>query len=68
MNERLWTVAEIAEKFGVSKSAVQGWIRKGHLPGARKKGPGRNSPYIVPQRAVDDLVKRVMGSQTVQES
>ncbi len=46
------STAETATKLGVSTVTVQRWIRDGHFPNARKKGPAKNSPYLIPE---DDL-------------
>ena len=55
--ERLWTVTEIAERLDVHITTVQNWIRKGHFPGALKKGPGKTSPWVIPQSSLDAFEK-----------
>jgi len=60
-DERLLSVVEIAEKFDVHTTTVQGWIRAGHFPGAFKKGPGRTSPFVVPESAVLAFEKKLKG-------
>jgi len=56
-DERLWTVSELAKHLDVHITTVQGWIRQGHFPGARKKGPGKTSPWVIPQSAVDAFLE-----------
>lgn len=54
-NEKLLTTTEVAEELGVTAVSVQRWIRQGHFPGAHKIGPGRNSPYRIPEAALEEF-------------
>ena len=58
-DNKFWTVSELAEKFGVHTSTLQGWIHDGHFPGAYKRGPGRNSPFAVPDSAVQAFEEKL---------
>jgi excisionase family DNA binding protein len=58
-----YAVNQVAEYFKVSKSTVQRWIRDGHLPNARKRGPARNSPYTVPESDVKSLEEQLRRPQ-----
>ena len=42
------TVPEVAERLGVSERTIRHWIGQGHFPGARRSGPNRRSPFIIP--------------------
>jgi len=55
MSERLWTVNDLARHLDVHITTLQTWIRKGHFPHARKRGPGRNSPWAIPDSDVQAL-------------
>jgi len=58
---RQWTIAETAERFDVHIGTVLKWIHAGHLPGAHKKGPGRTSPFVIPESsivALEDKLKQ----------
>jgi excisionase family DNA binding protein len=58
------TVAEVAERLNVHPTTVQRWVRLGHFPGAYKKGPGRNSPYIVPETDIAAFEEKIQGRQS----
>lgn len=53
--EKIYTAQEVADLKRVSKKTVTRWIELGHLPGSFKKGPAVNSPYEIPQSALDHL-------------
>jgi transposase-like protein len=53
------TVAEIAKRFDVHISTVHVWIRAGHFPNARRKGPGKKSPFVVPESDVIALERKL---------
>jgi excisionase family DNA binding protein len=46
--EKMLTVPEVAERLGVSERTIRHWIGQGHFPGARRSGPNRRSPFIIP--------------------
>ncbi len=52
-NEAFFTVEDVASRYRVTKKTVTRWIDDGLLPGSIKKGPYPNSPYEVPQSALD---------------
>ncbi len=54
-DDKYYTVQEVAEQKRVTKKTVTRWIQHGLLPGTRKKGPFENSPFEVPQSALDHL-------------
>ena len=51
--EKYFSVMYVAERYRVTRKTVTRWIEDGHLPGAIKKGPYENSPYEIPQSAID---------------
>lgn len=57
--ERLWSIVEVAEFFGVHSTTVHGWLRAGYFPGHYKKGPGKTSPYVIPDSDVQRLKKQI---------
>ena len=50
--EPFLTTKQIADRLRVDRATVLYWIRKGHFPDARKAGPGRTSPYRIPESNV----------------
>lgn len=54
-DERMYSSQEVADLKRVTRKTVTDWIEKGFLPGAAKKGPAVNSPYEIPQSALDHL-------------
>lgn len=56
MNERkTFSVAQLAIRYQVTEVTVRRWIDDGLFPGARKKGPYDNSPYVIPLSAVESF-------------
>ena len=55
--QRLFSVTQIAEMFGVTSRAVQRWVKAGHFPDARK-GPGKNSPFRIPEDNVRAFISK----------
>ena len=55
---QLLTVKEVAERFDVTTRAVYKWIRRGYLPGTHRLSPAPNSPYRIPESAIDAFLKR----------
>lgn len=53
MGEKIYSSQEVADLKQVSRKTVTDWIKSGYLPGAKKTGPGINSPYKIPQSALD---------------
>ena len=47
-HETTLTVTQVAARFQVHTTTIQRWIKKQYFPGARKRGPELNSPYLVP--------------------
>ena len=58
-----WSVAETATLFGVATATVRHWIENGHFPGARKRGPATNSPWIIPKAAVEDMARQLAATE-----
>ena len=54
-NEQFYSVEHVAKELDVSVPTITRWIRQGLFSGAKKKGPFRNSPYIIPQSAIDQM-------------
>lgn len=61
--ENMLSVKEVAERFDKDTTTIQRWIKQGHLPGSRKTGPGKTSPYIVPEKAVTALMETLVEPQ-----
>ena len=49
---KMLSTADVAERLRVHQTTVQGWIRRGYFPNAYKLGPGKNSPYVIPESDV----------------
>ncbi len=49
---RMLSTAKVAERLQVHQTTIQRWIRQGYFPQAYKLGPGRNSPYVIPESDV----------------
>ena len=58
-DQKNMTVVQVAERFQVHTTTVQRWIQKGHLPGTRKRGPEKNSPFLIPRTAVTALEEKL---------
>lgn len=56
--QEMLSTAEVASRLNVHETTVQRWVRLGYFPGARKKGPARNSPYVIPNAAVEAFVEQ----------
>jgi len=57
--ELFLTSKQIADRLKVDRATVLYWIRKGHFPNARKAGPGRTSPYRIPETDVIAFEERL---------
>ncbi len=53
------STADVAERLQVHQTTVQGWVRQKHFPNAYKIGPGKNSPYVIPESDVIAFEKNV---------
>ncbi len=42
------TIREVAEKLGITSSAVLGLINRGRFPNAHKLPGGKRMPYLIP--------------------
>jgi excisionase family DNA binding protein len=51
------SVAQVAERLDIHETTIQRWIRQRHFPNAHKKGPGKTSPYIVPESDVAAFIE-----------
>ncbi len=54
---KMLSVAQVAEQLDVHETSIQRWIREGHFPNARKKGPGKTSAYVVPDTDIDAFLE-----------
>jgi excisionase family DNA binding protein len=50
------SVAEAAELCDVTGQTIRRWIEAGYFPGARRRGPGLTSPYLIPRSQVEALL------------
>ncbi len=50
--KQTFSVAELAERYGVTTMTILRWIGADLFPGAHKKGPYENSPWVIPMGAV----------------
>jgi excisionase family DNA binding protein len=55
---RWMRTTEAAQRLRLSPKYVRKLIATGAIPGAVKAGPARNSPYVVPEQAVDDYARQ----------
>ncbi|MCP4605077.1 MAG: helix-turn-helix domain-containing protein [Proteobacteria bacterium] len=46
------TAKEVATRLNVTPRAIQDWVRRGYFPNAYKVGPGKTSPYRIPEKDV----------------
>lgn len=51
--EKIYSTREVAAMKRVSIKTITDWIDAGYLPGSEKKGIAVNSPYEIPQSAID---------------
>lgn len=47
-----FTTKEVATRLNVTSRAIQDWVRQGYFPNAYKVGPGKTSPYRIPEKDV----------------
>lgn len=52
------TFAETCERLRVSHETLRKLIKQELLRGAYKIGPGRNSPYRIPEQAIAEYIER----------
>lgn len=55
------TTRQVAEKVGVTYSAVMLWLREGKLPGAVKESSPRGEYWLIPESAIRGIKKRGQG-------
>jgi excisionase family DNA binding protein len=48
MKEKIHTVTELAEMFGVSRQTIHNWIGEGRFPNHIVAGEGRGSVVLIP--------------------
>ena len=54
MSDKTYSIRQLSQRFNVSPATIGRWIEAGLFPGASKKNPlAPNSPYEIPQSAVD---------------
>ena len=53
--KQTFSVAELAERYGVPPMTILRWIGADLFPGARKRGPYENSPWVIPMSAVEQF-------------
>jgi excisionase family DNA binding protein len=58
-DRKIMTVAQVAQHFNVHTTTIQRWIQKGHFPGARKRGPEKNSAFLIPKADVQALDQKL---------
>ncbi|MCP4606495.1 MAG: helix-turn-helix domain-containing protein [Proteobacteria bacterium] len=58
MATKAFSTRQIAERFQVDITTVQKWAAQGYFPNAYKAGPGRTSPYRIPETDVIALMKK----------
>lgn len=65
--EKYYTSVEAAQELGVSQPTISRWLNEGFLVGARKKGPYKNSPWTIPQSAIDAFKEQMDSVSPKQE-
>jgi excisionase family DNA binding protein len=60
-------VREVAGRLQVDTTTIQRWVRQGYFPGAHKAGPGRTSPYRIPEKDVVALMEKMGVPREVQK-
>lgn len=53
MNEKLFTVSEVATKLGKSRQTIYNWIEAGHFPGSFEVGSGDGTITLIPASDVE---------------
>lgn len=53
------TITQVAEHFDVHATTVQRWVKQGYFPGARRRGPAKNSPILIPRTDVEDFEEQL---------
>jgi excisionase family DNA binding protein len=67
MATKTLSTREISERFQVDITTVQKWVAQGHFPNAYKAGPGRTSPYRIPEADVVALMEKMGVPRAVQK-
>lgn len=49
------TVAEVAERYGVTPTTVGRWCQKGYLRGAFREVAGPTAPWRIPAESLEDF-------------
>lgn len=55
MEEKFYTVSELADLFQVSRQTVHNWISDGRFPGAFKVGEGGGKMTLIPASDVEKI-------------
>lgn len=59
------TVQEVAKKLNLSHDTVVRLVRSGVLKGKQKNPFARTSPFLIPVREVDRIIKVMQNEQTI---
>ncbi len=57
MEERLWTVGEVAKKLRVDETTVRRWLTSGVLEGISLPHKGKRQTYRIRQSAIDRIMQ-----------
>lgn len=52
--QKVYTISEVAEAFGVTRETVYRWVRKGHITAIQM---GKRGKYMIPRESIDAMLR-----------
>lgn len=52
--QKVYTISEAAEMFGVTRETVYRWVRKGHIKAIQM---GKRGKYMIPRESIDAMLE-----------
>lgn len=66
MQEKLYTVAELAKLFGKSRQAIHNWLEAGRFPNSFEVGEGGGKMVLIPASDVE-IVRNEEAAKLLEE-
>ncbi len=66
MNDKLYTVSQLADMFGVSRQSIYNWIEAGKFPNKFEVGEGGGTITLVPASDVE-VVRKELAAKLVKK-